>query len=79
MTRDMQGLTFKVHSPALYELLSVRQDVEDDARVFVRYTIPQGSQRPYWLIHYQSEVANVSRVFKSRDAAIALIADRRGL
>ncbi len=70
MIRTLQDLTFRVHSPSCYELISVRHDVEDDAQVFVLFAAGT------WAIHYRSAHTNVCRPFKTRDAAIALIRDR---
>lgn len=70
MITQLQGLEFETHSPSAYRLLSVRKDVDDDATVTIAFT----GQK--WCIRYQSARANVTRIFNSRDAAIALIADR---
>ena len=70
MILHFQDLAFKVHSPSLYELASVRDDVGSEAKVYVEYT------GRTWLIHYRSPTADISRPFKSRDAAIELIRNR---
>lgn len=70
MLINLSGLSFHAHSPSLLELMSVRRDVDPGARVFVRYN---GFK---WVIHYKSPVSDVTRFFPSRDAAVALIADR---
>ena len=70
MNLHLQGLTFKAHSPSLLELLSVRDDVGSDARVFIGFT---GTA---WQIHYMAPPVDVVRFFPSRDAAISLIASR---
>lgn len=80
MIRYMDGLAFKVHSPSCYELLSVRDDVGDEGQVFIRYEDAGiGAPRPYWFIHYISPVTNVRRAFKTRDAAVSMISDRRSV
>ncbi len=69
-TINLEGLTFRVHSPSAFELLSVRDDVSSDAEVYVRY---DGKR---WGIHYLAATANIWRPFASREAAIAMIASR---
>ncbi len=78
-TRILDGLTFRVHSPSCYELLSVREDIEG-GKVLITYEPgDNGAPRPYWYIHYRSPGVNLSRAFRTRDAAVAMIADRRGM
>ena len=72
MLIELQGLTFRAHSPSDFELVSVRQDADDpSARVWLRYN---GFQK--WYIDYRSGRVNLTRVFNSRDAAVELLAER---
>lgn len=71
MNIQLQGLTFKAHSPSDLELVSVTNDIDDPtASVRVRYN---GLR---WFIDYKAKNTHVTRIFPSRDAAIALIAAR---
>ena len=71
MIATFQGLTFRVISPSAFILKSVRGDINDPtASVMVVFN---GDK---WWIHYMSKYHDVSRPFKSRDAAIAMIASR---
>ena len=67
----IDDLVFAAHSPSCYELLSVRDDVGADARVYVRF---DGKS---WGIHYHAASTNIWRPFASREAAIAMLAQRR--
>ena len=73
MIATFQGLTFRVISPSAFVLTSVRHDIVDDptASVIVAFN---GDK---WWIHYKSQHHDVARPFKSRDAAIAMIASRQ--
>ena len=68
MLIELQGLTFRAHSPSDFELVSVRQDVDD----------PTAAVRLFqkWYIDYRSARVNLTRVFNSRDAAVELLAER---
>lgn len=69
---QIEGLSFRVHSPSNFELLSVRDDIVDpDACVRVCF------DGETWMVDYRSSMTHLQRPFKSRDAAIALIVDRR--
>lgn len=70
MLINLSGLSFHAHSPSLLELMSVRRDVDPGARVFVAFN---GKR---WMIDYRSRQACIQRPFKSRDAAVQMIADR---
>lgn len=70
MIRTIDGLTFKVHSPSLLELVSVRDDIDDPATVSVCFV------GHAWVIDYQSSRHSVQRLFPSREAAIGMIASR---
>jgi len=71
MIINLHGLAFKMVSPSAFVLKSVRDDIDDPtARVVIAFN---GHK---WWLHYQSKYHNVSRPFKSRDAAIRLLADR---
>jgi len=72
MIATFQGLTFQVVSPSALILKSVRDDIDDPtASVIVAFN---GDK---WWIHYKSQHHDVARPFKSRDAAIAMIASRQ--
>lgn len=72
MNIQLQGLTFRAHSPSDLELVSVRDDIDDPtASVRIKYLGVR-----MWCICYQSKTSNVERIFKSRDAAVAMIAER---
>jgi hypothetical protein len=71
MITHLQGLDFRVHSPSCFELLSVRRDVDPTARVVIAY-----NGFKWWLHYERARVPVASRMFPSRDAAIALIAER---
>jgi len=71
MITTLHGLDFKVISPSAFLLKSVRDDIDDPtARVIVAFN---GDK---WWIHYKSRYHDVARPFKSRDAAMAMIASR---
>jgi hypothetical protein len=71
MIRTLHGLDFKVISPSAFLLKSIRDDIHDPkAMVIVAYN---GDK---WYIHYKSIHINVARPFKTRDAAMQLIASR---
>lgn len=70
MILNLSGLSFHAHSPSLLELMSIRRDVEDDARVFVAF------DGYTWQVDYRSPRSRITRPFKSRDAAVQMIADR---
>lgn len=72
MIRVLHGLTWTINSPSCYELTSL--DRPDEARVMVRFT---GWR---WVVHYESPRAGiVCRPMRSRDAAMALLAARKGV
>lgn len=72
MIATLHGLAFKVISPSAFLLKSVRDDIDDPtARVVVAFN---GDK---WWIHYKSKYYDVARPFRSRDAAMRLLADRR--
>lgn len=70
MIRQMQGLDFKVHSPSLFELMSLNPDTGPDAVVIVTFL---GDK---WFIAASVDQRNWNRPFATRDAAIALLASR---
>ena len=71
MIATFQGLTFQVVSPSAL-ILKTRDDIDDPtASVMVVFN---GDK---WWIHYMSRYHDVARPFKSRDAAIAMIASRQ--
>jgi len=66
MILSIHGLAFKVHSPSLLEM-----DTDRPEKVFVMY------EQPSWALVYRAADGHtISRTFKSRDAAIELIASR---
>ena len=68
MIRSLQNTLWRVHSPSLFELVSDHAE-----RVYLMY------ERPYWALVYQAPDGHtISRTFGTRDAAIALIAQRSG-
>lgn len=72
MIRTSHGLAFRVHSPSLYELVT-HDDVGDPrARVTLAF---MGTA--WQLCYHAGNGHKVFRVFRSRDAAICLIANRR--
>ena len=71
MNINLSGLTFRAHSPSHFELLSVNDDVGAGATVAIRFN------GMAWLIDYSAPGTHIERIFKSRDAAVQLIADRR--
>ena len=72
MKLNLQGLTFHVHSPSCLELLSVRDDIGNGARVLVRF-----NGFKWWIEYCIPAHAPIKRCFDRRDDAISLIADRR--
>ena len=73
MNIELSGLTFRAVSPSHFELLSVRDDLDSGARVFVCYN---GFK---WAVRVQQPNGHtISRVFNSRAAAIDIIAGRIG-
>ena len=72
MNIELSGLTFRAHSPSRFELLSVNDDVGAGATVAVLFN------GLTWAIDYSAPGTHVQRAFPSRDAAIELIAGRRG-
>ena len=73
MNINLSGLTFKAHSPSHFELLSVNDDVGAGATVAVRF-----NGFKWWIDYCEPGGHTVSRMFPSRDAAVELIAGRRG-
>lgn len=74
MLVNLQGLTFETDTPSRFRLVSVREDCGAGDEVHVAFT---GLS---WAIVYQPGASRVPivRPFESRDAAIGLIASRRG-
>lgn len=70
-SRAIQGLSFLVHSPSLYEL-QARDDGSDIALVSIAY-VPHA-----WYVDILMKAGHSHHrgPFRSRDAAIALIAGR---
>ncbi len=66
MIRSLNGLTWRIHSPSSFELLSTMDDVDDpDVRVFVRF---DGYD---WLLQYWSpKGVNAGVPFATRNEAI---------
>ncbi len=73
MTRTINGLAFTIHSPSLYELATINDVDDPGARVTIEFC---GIK--WQLVYKQGNGHKVFRVFNSRDAAIDLIASRRG-
>lgn len=63
----ISGLTFRVSSPSMWELM------HDWPGVSILLAF-DGSK---WSVHYRDFNSDVVRHFKSRDAAIAILASRR--
>jgi hypothetical protein len=71
MIRTLHGLDFKVISPSAFLLKSVRDDIQDpQAMVIVAYN------GEHWYLHYKSPTVQLAHPFKTRDAAMQLIASR---
>lgn len=66
-TLHLSGLTFRVSSPSLLEL------VHDWPGVSILLAFDSEK----WQVHYRDFMHEVMRDFKSRDHAITLLADRR--
>lgn len=67
MTRTIGDLTFRIASPSLWEL------VHDWPGVSILLAF-DGAK---WSVHYRDFQHDVTRDFKSRDAAIAVLSARR--
>lgn len=73
-TRTLNGLTFHVHSPSLWELAdtSIHRDLDDGARVVFEYSgLPSRSLGGGWWLRYCiPDRQPLSRMFNSREQAI---------